>query len=334
VKVAVVYVAAVTGALREVESEINVAAAGAVAQALERGGHRAWLVPVADAGDLERGLAGGRFGAAFNLCESLAGDPAREIEAARRTAALVPRVTGCPPDVLALTLDKPAVKSRLAALGVPTPAGVTIEAGASMVVALAAVRDLPHPVVVKPAREDGSIGVATAGFAETPEESALAALALCERLGGGVLVERYLPGRELHVFAAGGAGVPEIFLFSEIVYDRAAGDPCLYTYEAKWKEGAPEWWGTDIVHAPAIEPALASGLRQLATKAWSALGLSGYARLDTRLDQAGVPHVLEVNSNPDLSPSEGIAEAFEHAGFRFDDFVARQLDWAWSAPRA
>ncbi len=333
-KVAVVYVSAVAGALRDVESEINVAAAGAVAAALERGGHRAWLVPVSDAGDLERGLAGGRFGAAFNLCESLGGDPARETEAARRTAALVPRVTGCPPDVLALALDKPAVKARLAALGVPTPASVTIEPGTPAATVRAAVRALRHPVVVKPAGEDGSIGVATAGFAETPDESAAAAIALRDRLAGGVLVERYLPGRELHVFAAGGAGVPELFLFSEIVYDREPGDPCLYTYEAKWKEGAPEWWGTDIVHAPSIEPALAGGLRALATKAWSALGLSGYARLDTRLDPAGVPHVLEVNSNPDLSPSEGLVEAFEHVGSRFDDFVVRQLDWAWSAAGA
>ena len=88
------------------------------------------------------------------------------------------------------------------------------------------------------------------------------------------------------------------------------------------------------MHAPPIEPALADGLRDVASKTWGALGLSGYARLDMRLDAAGVPHVLEVNSNPDLSPSEGLAEAFEHAGFRFDDFVARQLDWAWSAPRA
>jgi D-alanine-D-alanine ligase len=327
VRVAVVYVSAASGRLRDAACEVNQAAAWEVARGLERAGHRAWLVPVCDEDSLERGLSGAGFDAAFNLCESLSGDPARESEAARRIAVHTPRVTGCPPEALRLLLDKPATKARLATLGIPTPQGVTMGAGPIPVEEL---DGLSYPVVVKPACEDASIGVTAASLAPTPEAAAARASELSDALGGPVLIEHYLPGRELHVFAAGGAE-PEVVLVSEILFELPPGAPRLFTYDAKWRSDSVEYRSTRIEHAPRVDPALRERLGEIARRAWEGLALSGYARLDLRLDESGAPQVLEVNANPDLSPAEGVHEALASAALRFDKFVARQLDWAWGA---
>jgi D-alanine-D-alanine ligase len=309
---------------------VNEAAACEVARGLERAGHRSWLVPVRDEDSLERGLSGAGFDAAFNLCESLSGDPARESEAALRMAAHTGRVTGCPPEALRLLLDKPATKARLAALGVPTPPGVTLGSGPIPAEALAGI---PYPVVVKPACEDGSIGVTAASLAFSAEAAAARACELAAALAGPVLVERYLPGRELHVFVAGGDR-PEVVLVSEIAFHVPAHAPRLLTYDAKWRVASAEYQATRIEHAPVLEPALRHALCEIAQRAWEGLALSGYARLDLRLDEAGAPHVLEVNANPDLSPAEGVQEALAAVPLGFPEFVARQLGWAWSRPCA
>jgi len=327
VRVAVVYVSAASGRLRDAACEVNEAAAWEVARGLERAGHRAWLVPVCDEASLERGLAGAGFDAAFNLCESLSGDPARESEAARRIAVHTPRVTGCPPEALRLLLDKPATKARLATLGIPTPPGVAMGGGPFLAEEL---DGLSYPVVVKPACEDASIGVTAASLAATPQAAAARASELSGALGGPVLIEHYLPGRELHVFVAGGAE-PEVVLVSEILFELPPGAPRLFTYDAKWRSASAEYQATRIEHAPRVEPALRDRLGEIARLAWKGLALSGYARLDLRLDESAAPQVLEVNANPDLSPAEGMHEALLAAALRFDEFVARQLDWAWDA---
>jgi len=327
VRVAVVYVSAASGRLRDAACEVNQDAACEVARGLERASHRACLVPVHDESSLERGLAGQGFDAAFNLCESLCGDPTRECEAALRMAEHTARVTGCPPEALRLLLDKPATKARLAALGIPTPPGVTQGPGSKPAEGL---EDLPYPVVVKPAQEDASIGVTEASLAPTPGAAAARARELAASLGGPVLIESYLPGRELHVFVAGGV-TPELILVSEIVFEFPPGVPRLLTYDAKWRMDSVAYRATRTEHVPRVEPVLREALSTIAHRAWTGLALSGYARLDLRLDEAGAPQVLEVNPNPDLSPAESLHEALARADLHFDEFVAHQLDWAWSA---
>jgi D-alanine-D-alanine ligase len=327
VRVAVVYVSTAAGRLRDAACEVNQAAACEVARALERAGHRAFLVPVCDQDSLERGLWGAGFPAAFNLCESLSGDPTRESEAALRIASHARRVTGCPPGALRLLLDKAATKARLAELGIPTPNGVAVGPGP---IAAERLDGLPYPVVVKPAREDASIGITAKSLAATPQAAAARAQELADALAGPVLIEPYLPGRELHVLAAGGTE-PEVVAWTEILFQFPPGTPRLLTYDAKWRIGSAEYEATRIDHAPCVSAALGDTLHAITRRTWQGLALSGYARLDIRLDESGVPHVLEVNPNPDLSPAEGIPETLAAAAVGFDAFVARQLDWAWSA---
>jgi len=67
-------------------------------------------------------------------------------------------------------------------------------------------------------------------------------------------------------------------------------------------------------------------LKDLALRCWKAFGLAGYARVDFRVDGAGRPWILEINTNPCLSPDAGFVAAAARAGLCFDDVVLRILD--------
>jgi D-alanine-D-alanine ligase len=89
-------------------------------------------------------------------------------------------------------------------------------------------------------------------------------------------------------------------------------------YRAKWDDDSFE--STRTVRAFGIEdenPALASQLRELATRAWNLFGLTGYARVDFRVGKGHEPSILEINPNPCLSPDAGFAAAAELDGMPY-----------------
>lgn len=72
-----------------------------------------------------------------------------------------------------------------------------------------------------------------------------------------------------------------------------------------------------------LTPALLARMGELARACWRAFGLTGYARVDFRVDAAGEPHVLEINSNPFLSEGDSFCAAGERAGLSFHAVIQR-----------
>jgi D-alanine-D-alanine ligase len=114
---------------------------------------------------------------------------------------------------------------------------------------------------------------------------------------------------------------------AEIVFEAYAdAKPRVVGYRAKWDEASFEYH-----HTPRrfeFEPhdaRLLAELKRLALECWTCFGLRGYARVDFRVDGEGRPWVLEVNTNPCLSPDAGFAAALERAGISFQDAIARIL---------
>ena len=101
--------------------------------------------------------------------------------------------------------------------------------------------------------------------------------------------------------------------------------PHIVDYPVKWIPGtipghvSPRHFPTDV------EPGLAQRLRDAALAAWHACGCRDYARVDFRVDGVGQPYVLEVNTNPDLSPKAGFPAALAAAGIPFTEFVRQVL---------
>ena len=99
----------------------------------------------------------------------------------------------------------------------------------------------------------------------------------------------------------------------------------MCTFEAKWDESHPSYAAVQAVNPAKLSARLLRQFESLTLESAATLGLSGYARVDFRLDKKGRPHVLEINPNPDLSPRMGIAAAAQTAGLGYPEFMQKIL---------
>jgi D-alanine-D-alanine ligase len=200
-----------------------------------------------------------------------------------------------------IAMDKPMAKAVFARAGLPLAEGIVVPRES-----LGVADPLPAPFVVKPTNEGSSVGVRIVRPNDNswPEEAR--GWAYSE-----ALVERFIPGREITVAVMGdrALGVCEI---------RPRGT--FYDYTAKYAEGGSEHLVPAPIHPQAYEQALAIGLG-----AHRALGCRGVSRSDLRYDDtAGEPgklYLLEINTQPGMTPTSLVPDVARHAGIDFGELV-------------
>ncbi len=308
--------------LERLSEDAVLGVAAAFRQALAARGAAASVEPVLDPSSVAQKLAAERPDLVVNLCESLGGDPRGEMLVPGLLDLLRVPYTGSGPLTLSLALHKHVAKDLLRARGVPTPAYRLVDRldGWREV-------DLPFPVIVKPAREDASIGIDRTSVVHSPGALAEA----CERVlvehAQPALVEAYIDGRELNVSLLGGAQA-QVLPLAEIDFSQLAPDhPRIVTYACKWDESAPEYHATPPVRCT-LTAELAERVSATARAAFEALECRDYARVDMRLARDGTPYVIEVNPNCDLSPGAGYARAAKAFGLEYEDLVWRLVEIA------
>ena len=201
------------------------------------------------------------------------------------------------------SFDKRLSKRAFVDAGIPTPAYELVRA--------AGTTRMPLPVVIKPPCQGSTIGI----HKVARKSQWAAALRDALRYGDEILVEEYIPGRELTVGILGGEALPVV----EIV----APDG-WYDYQAKYHgQGRTEY----RVPAP-LPDSLAQRCRQLAADTFRALGCRGFARVDFRLTDDGRPFVLELNNIPGFTESSLLPKAARAAGIEFPDLCARIMEMA------
>lgn len=203
----------------------------------------------------------------------------------------------------ALAMDKHLTKVVLRAAGVMTADWIMAPRDGEMD-ADEVGRRLSWPVVVKPSKQGSTVGLS---IVRAPEELA-AAVAEAFRYDDEVMVERFVPGRELTVGIVGDDVLPTI----EIVPVKE-----LYDYECKYTPGMAQEFVAEL------SPELAVTLADQAQRAFAALKLGGYARIDFRLDPEGRPWCLEANTLPGMTPTSLIPQAAAAAGVLFPDLCER-----------
>ena len=298
-----------------------------LAQAVERLGHVALPVPLGmDVQAFWLALREARPAAIWNLCEEASGRPGRELHAAALLELMDVPVTGTAAAELALCLDKSRARVLLAAAGATVPEAVRIAVGQPIPPVL------PLPAIVKPTSQDGSAGIDAQSVVHTHAQATQAVARLHAQGLGDALVEAFVAGRELNALLLGPPGGPiQHVALGEIDFSQvAAGQPQILTWAAKWQEDSAEFLSTPVHYPAEVDDALRARIALLADRAYAALGLAGYARLDLRVDARGEPFIIDVNPNPDLSPGAGLSRALPALGLAFDDFVALQLQWARS----
>jgi D-alanine-D-alanine ligase len=305
-----------------VRSEIPV-----IEDVLRKGGREVLTMPVGEAFlDTARELGLRSPSVVINLCEDLLGDSAHEMHFTALLELLGLPYTGSPPLALGLCRDKGRTKSLLRQYGIPTPDWRV--AGASDF----PLGGLEFPLIVKPAAEDGSLGIDDECV--TGDESSLRSK-VAELLGyyDEVLVEEYVAGRELNAAILGTRPL-QVLPVSEIDFSGLPeGVPAICGYEAKWEEGDLHYRGT-VPRCPAdLESSERGKLESLSASIFHILGLRDYARIDWRLSPERGLQFLEANPNPDISPSSGFLRSLRAAGLDYREFIDFLLSSAASRKR-
>ena len=282
------------------EREVSLDSGRNVADALEKAGVPEVLRTVIDAESIDAMPAG--VDAAYIALHGGWGEHGG-VQAALEAAG-VP-YTGPGPAACALAMDKAAARRALDAAGVPGAEWKILEPGDDE-------PPFPLPAVVKPPEDGSSVGV----FKVESESAWPQALAAARKADprGRVLAERYLPGRELTVGVLEGKALPVL----EIV---APGG--WYGYEAKYLSAETRYVFPE--DDPSMDRAVLAETARLAEAACAAAGCSSVSRVDFRLDAAGRPKVLEINTVPGMTAHSLLPKAAARAGMDFAALCARIL---------
>jgi D-alanine-D-alanine ligase len=255
----------------------------------------------------------------LNLVESLGGQGRLIHLAPALLDSLRIAYTGCPTDAVYCTSNKLLAKRLLKGAGANTPPWFTLAELSN-----AAPAD-PARYIVKSVWEHASRGLDEDSVlsAEGPVPLKSALESRLPSLGGEGFVERFIDGREFNLSMLAG----QVLAPAEIDFAAyAPGKPRVVGYRAKWAPASFEYQHTPRrFEFPASDHGLLDDLKRRATACWALFGLRGYARVDFRVDEAGRAWVLEVNTNPCLSPDAGFAAAVERSGLSFTQAIDRIL---------
>ena len=285
-----------------------------IREVLVRAGHRSELVHVRrDLGAL-RDLEGARPDLVFNLVESVAGDSVEAIKVPAMLARAGLTFTGCGSRASQDCASKPGMKRIMRANGLPTPDWSLTG------------KELAHlsRVIVKASHEHASIGMDTgsvvSGYCVAREIEMRT-----DRFATPFFVEKYIEGREFNLSLLANGATVEVLPPAEINFVGYPRDlPRIVDYATKWVEGSFGYANTPRSFDFGEEDfLLLDEMKKLALRCWRVFGLSGYARVDFRVDRRGRPWILEVNTNPCLAADAGFAAAANCAGISYPQLISR-----------
>jgi D-alanine-D-alanine ligase len=259
----------------------------------------------------------------FNLSESFAGNDTADYCIAAYLELLGKRFTGSGSHGLLYAQDKALAKKILAFHGIHTPVFAHSFRGR-----LDCSDDLSFPVIVKPAREDGSIGIEFDAVVNSIRELMERIDWLHANFNSPVLIEEYVEGRELYVGVLGNdkpVALPPIELdLSKL----PAGTPRIAAAEVKWGKGTVAYRDTKSAVAEDLPEEVAALMQTTAVSVFQALELRDYARIDMRLRPDGRVAVIEANPNPWLTSKAEFAMAARRAGRTYTQLVGEIIDLA------
>lgn len=202
--------------------------------------------------------------------------------------------------------DKFISKERFDAAGVPTPRWETIAVGERPT--------MPLPVVIKAPQQGSTVGVYIVKTGAELEHALKDGAQYDTRL----LVEEFVPARELTVGVLGDQALPII----EIVAKEG-----FYDFAEKYPFLKPGGGGGARHFCPApIPEEQTRAIQDLALRAFRALGLQVYGRVDVMLPKEGEPTVLEINTIPGMTETSLLPEAAAAAGISYPQLCARIIE--------
>lgn len=250
----------------------------------------------------------------INLCEGFQHRSELEAHLTSLWELLAIPYTGNTPQTLGLAQNKVLTKKLLQAAGLPTPNYRVFET-------VPAACDLEFPLIAKPSREDGSVGITQQSVSHDLAQLQEVVGNLLAKYRQPILVEKYIAGREFNISLLGNEP-PRVLPPSELSFAAVAEQyHAIASYEAKWLNEHPLYQMTPPICPAQIDESLRARLSQLAEQVYCLLMGRDYGRVDIRMDNDSNLYVLEYNPNPDISPDAGYVRALRAAGLTYEDFA-------------
>lgn len=274
-----------------------------------------------DLGVLREAIVDWKPHVAFNLLEEFHDVGVYDQHVASYLELMRQPYTGCNPRGLMLTHDKALCKKILTYHRIRTPRFAVFPKGRS----IQEPKRLAYPLFVKSLIEEGSVGIAQASVVHSFEKLKERVEFLHAEHLTHAIAEEYIEGRELYVAILGNRRLNALPIVELDFGDLSDGGAPIATSRVKWDWKYQEKHNIKINVVKDLSSEVERKVIRICKRIYRILSLSGYARIDLRLDAEGKIYVLEANPNADLAFGEEFAEAAKEDGISYEQLLQRVL---------
>ena len=266
---------------------------------------------------------------AFNMLEDVYGVIPYDHNMVAYLELLGLAYTGCNPLGLLLSRDKALTKELMTHHRVRVPKFIVCRRGRQV----RRPKRLEFPLIAKSLIEDASTGISLRSVVSDDAALAERVAFVHETTDTDAIVEQFIPGREFYVGVMGNQRLDVLPPWELIIEHKPEGMPFLATRKVKWDMAYQKKLSVKTCLAVDLPEGVASHITRVTRRICRILHLSGYARLDFRLDDEGRLYLLEANANPQLGYGEDFTESAEHVGLSYERLIQRivNLGLRWKA---
>ena len=229
--------------------------------------------------------------------------------------------SGCNPRGMLLARDKALSKQLLQYHRLPVPDFLMVPRGRKPRLT----KRLSFPLIVKSLTQEASIGISQASVVDDEAKLRERVQFIHESVTTDAIVEQYIEGRELYCGVLGNLRA-QVMPVWEMTFAKMPDDQHrIATERVKWSAKYQKKMGIETAEARDLPPGLAERVRHISKRTYKVLQLSGYARIDLRVDPNGGIHVLEANPNPQIAREEDFAQSAAKAGVAYPALLQRIL---------
>lgn len=259
---------------------------------------------------------------AFNLLEEFDGVAVYDQNVIGYLELLGLPYTGSNPRGLMLARDKSLCKKVLAYHRIPSPEFIAFPMGRPN----RRIKRISFPLIVKSVSQEASLGISQASIVEDEDKLRERVAFIHNSIGTDAIAERYIEGRELYVGVMGNMRL-RVFPVWELDFGEMPGElRPIATARVKWNPNYQEKYGISSGLAKDLPEGIPEKIQHLAKRIYRVLNLSGYARIDLRMDTNGKVYVLEANPNPEVALGEDFAESANRNGLSYEALLQRILN--------
>jgi D-alanine-D-alanine ligase len=240
--------------------------------------------------------------------------------------------TGCNPRGMLIARDKALSKKLLHYHRIPVPDFTVVPRGRRARVP----KRLSFPLIVKSLTQEASIGISQASVVEDAAKLSERVEFIHESIETDAIVEQYVEGRELYCGVIGNQRLQVLPVWEMTFANMPESQRRIATERVKWSAKYQKRVGIDTGPANGLPEGAAERIQHMSRRVYQVLQLSGYGRIDLRLNAEGQVFVLEANPNPQIAGAEDFAQSAAAAGLLYPGLLQRILTTGlrWEPERA